>query len=315
MATADATAVRVARRAVRAGRPVGFAGVANSGALDIDRSDIVLPALGVGLGDERLDDHRRIAGVGADDAGDARRADQIRQAIAADEQGGVGLDVDFVDLHEVGIVRGVPFGPDIAVDLVAARMAHGLRLGDLVSVLALADRRVIARHLLEPPAAQLVQTRIADVPDGRAAVADHRGGQHAGHPFPLGPGAGEGVDLVVRDGNGFAQPGGDRTGFAFEPGPQHRQRDIGRLPAGRLAADAVDHEEQATRGIAVKPILVDFAPAADVSGAGGVEGGCAGMACVSHWWPPPRRSTPPRGPAPPAARIARRAATCVSALD
>ena len=39
------------------------------------------------------------------------------------------------------------------------------------------------------------------------------------------------------------------AGFPLEARAQHRQRGLGRLPAGRLPADAVDDDEQAASGI------------------------------------------------------------------
>ena len=87
------------------------------------------------------------------------------------------------------IVRLVRLGADVAVDLVAARMPHRLALGQLARVLALADRRMIARHLLDPAGAQLVQPRIADVTDDDVAVGDDGDGQHAGHALAIRRGA------------------------------------------------------------------------------------------------------------------------------
>ena len=117
------------------------------------------------------------------------------------------------------------------------------------------------------------------------------------------------MDLVVGDRDRLAQAVGDRAGLALEAGAQHRQRDVRRLAAGGLAADAVDDDEEAAGGVAVKAILVDLALQAGVGGAGGAQAlwiGDRERRRQSLGVPArPRRSTPhERRRAPPAARNA-----------
>ena len=70
-----------------------------------------------------------------------------------------------------GLVR---LGADVAIHLVAARVLHRVELGQLARVFALADGRVIARDLLDAAAPELVEPRVSDVADDRAAVANRR---------------------------------------------------------------------------------------------------------------------------------------------
>ena len=71
---------------------------------------------------------------------DRRRIDQIREAVAAEEQRSIGLEGDFAQIDEVGIRGLVDFRTDVAIHLVAPRVPHRLELRNLVRVLALADR-------------------------------------------------------------------------------------------------------------------------------------------------------------------------------
>ena len=51
----------------------------------------------------------------------------------------------------------------------------------------------------------------------------------------------------------------DRSRLALEAFAQHREGDIRGLPAGGLATDAVDHDEQAAPLVDVESILVHLA--------------------------------------------------------
>ena len=73
-----------------------------------------------------------------------------------------------------GIVGLVALRADVAIHLVAPRVVHGFELGDFVRVLALADRRMVARDLLDAVAPDLVQPRVTDVPDDRARLLQRR---------------------------------------------------------------------------------------------------------------------------------------------
>ena len=67
------------------------------------------------------------------------------------------------------------------------------------------------------------------------------------------------MDLVVGDRDRLAHTVLDLARLPFEPRPQHRQRGLGRFLSGRLAAHAVDDDEETADGIVVKAILVDRA--------------------------------------------------------
>ena len=131
-------------------------------------------------------------------------------------------------------------------------MPHRLELGELAGVLALADRRVVGRDLLDRPAAQLVEPRVADVADHRAVAVDHRDREHAGHAVPLGRERGLAVDLVVGEGDGVADAIRVGRRCRSQPRAHDVERRIGRPPAGGLSADAVDDDEDAALGIDVR---------------------------------------------------------------
>ena len=63
-------------------------------------------------------------------------------------------------------------------------------------------------------------------------------------------------DLVIGDGNGFADALGRIPGLALQAIADHRERDVGGLLARRVPADAVDHQEDAALGIAMNAVLV-----------------------------------------------------------
>ena len=141
---------------------------------------------------------------------------------------------------------------------------HRLELGELVGIFTLADRRVIARDLVDAVVAKLVQPRVADMADHGAHVVDDDDGQDARHPVPLRPQDCGAMDLVVRDRDRFAHAIDKRSRLALEPRPQHRQRDIGGSSAGRVAADAIDDHEQPSRQVEVDAIFIDVALQAGV---------------------------------------------------
>ena len=121
------------------------------------------------------------------------------------------------------------------------------------------------------PWRRLVEPGIADVPDGGASLVDDDHGEDAGHARPFRPQAGQPMNLVVGDRDRFAQPVRNRTGLPLQPGPEQRDRRVGRLAAGRLAADAVDDHEDAARQVEMKAVFVDLAQQARI-----------GVPCRSH---------------------------------
>ena len=217
-----------------------------------------LPPASLAAVDQRGDHVLRLAGKSPDYLVDRRRVDQVGQAVAAEQQRGVGLERDLLDVDEIGVGWFVRLRADVAIDLVPARVLHRVELGQLVRVLALANRRVIARDLRDEPATQLVEPGVADVANERAAVAQHDRREDAGHAVPFGPPARQTMDFVVCDRNRLAQTHRHRAGLAFQPGPEHLYRDIGRFAARRLPADAVDDHEEPTRRIEMEPVFIDL---------------------------------------------------------
>ena len=215
-------------------------------AFDVDDRHVVLAAGVVRRLDQRVDDVMRPAGQLRHDLVDGRRLDQIGQAVAAQQQGGVGLERNLVEIDELGIRLLVRLRADVAIHLVPPRVPHRVDFGDLVGVLALADRRVIARDFLDAVAAELVEPRVArHARSSRAcspttatvsthAIPVHSGREDATRRISL-------LAIVIAS----RTRSRGRAGLPLEPRPQHRQRHVGGLAAGRLAADAVDEDEEA----------------------------------------------------------------------
>ncbi len=86
----------------------------------------------------------------------------------------------------------------------ATRVSHRVDFGDLLRILPLAHGRVIVRQLLHALGAQLVETAVADVPDGQAPVVDDGERDDARHARQLAGSAGAAEDLVVRERDGLA---------------------------------------------------------------------------------------------------------------
>ena len=105
---------------------------------------------------------------------------------------------------------------------------------------------MVPGDLLDPATTQSVEACVADVSDRRNSLLDDRDGEDARHPVPFRARRGQAIDLVVGNRDRLSHALGDRPRLAFKPFSQHRKGDIGRLPAGRLPADTVDHDEQAT---------------------------------------------------------------------
>src|SRR5688572_11524800 len=132
---------------------------------------------------------------------------------------------------------------------------------------------MITRHLFDASVADLVETGVADVSDRGHPVLDEGDREDAGHAFPLRAGGRQAMNLVVGDGNRFADALADRSGLALEPLAQHAQGDVGSLSAGGLPANAVDDDEQAARLVNVEAVLIDVTLKAGVSGAGSGDRG------------------------------------------
>ena len=81
----------------------------------------------------------------------------------------------------------------------------------------------------------------------------------------------EAMDLVVRDGDRLSKTRRDRSRLALQASPEHADRRVGSLAAGRLPADAVDDHEEPARGVDVEPVLVDLALQPGVGAAGALS--------------------------------------------
>ena len=114
-----------------AGEPLPF---------DVDDADVVLAPGGIGSVDQILDDLLRTARQPLDDLLDSGRVDQVRQAIAAQQQRRIRFERNLVEVDEIRIVGFVRVGTDVAIHLIPPRMVHRLELGDLMGILALANR-------------------------------------------------------------------------------------------------------------------------------------------------------------------------------
>jgi hypothetical protein len=130
---------------------------------------------------------------------------------------------------------------------------------------------VVACDFLDAAAPQLVEARVADVTHDRAAFLDHDGGEHARHALPLGPARGDAMDLVVGSADRLADTAFDGACLSRKTLSEHRQRDVGGLPAGRLPTDAVDDDENPAGGVEIVTILVHVAMQTSIARAGGSE--------------------------------------------
>ena len=239
---------RTIRPAIAGGKSLPF---------HVHDADVVFAAGCIRGIDQSLHHLIGLARKAVDDVVHRRRVDQVGEAVAAEKQRGIRLERNLAHVDEVRIVRLVGVRTDVAIHLVAPRVVHRLELGELVGIFALANRRVIAGDFVDAIVPQLVQPRVADVADNRARLVHDHDREDARHAIPLRPQPGSAMDLVVRDRDGFPHPIDHRPRLPFQPRPHHCQRDVGGLSAGRVAADAVDDHEQASRHVDVDAIFVD----------------------------------------------------------
>ena len=90
-------------------------------------------------------------------------------------------------------------------------------------------------------------------------------------PSHSGLSCGGAQNLVVGDGDGFADALLGGAGLALQAGAHALDGDLRGLLAGGLPADAVDHQEDAALGVDVPRVLVVLAHPADVAGARAFE--------------------------------------------
>src|SRR5258708_1896760 len=136
-----------------------------------------------------------------------------------------------MDLDEIVVAGRARLGADVAVDLIAARVLHGLRLGQLASVFALADGGMVVRDLFDVAMLDAVEAGIADVSNGDLVVLDDGGGKYAGHALALGPALSCFEDRIVGQRDGFAEPLLHSPRLPFQADPNHLDCDSGGLLA------------------------------------------------------------------------------------
>jgi hypothetical protein len=204
-----------------------------------------------------------------DDLAHPGGGDHVGEAVAAEEQGLVRPESDLLRVDEPLLLGLVVGGAHVAEDLVAPRVAHGLVLGQLASVLPRADRRVVAGDLLDLASAEAVKAAVADVADRRLVTVEDRHRKHAGHAGKTGIGLGALEDLAVGLRDGLAHQAVEVRGAAGEAGAEDVERGLRRDLAAGLAADAVDHGIDAALGIAEDPVLVVLPLASRVGALGG----------------------------------------------
>ena len=193
-------------------------------ALHHQHGNVVLASGAIGGGDQFVHRGLRIAGMALHGGADFRRGHLVAEAIAAQEQRAFGIERNAGDFDEIGVVGRVLLAAHVAKDLIAARVAHGVRLAQFATVFALADRGMIVRDLADFAAAHLVETRIAHVSHHGRAVFQHGEGEHARHAGEFGVGARLAQNFVVGHGDGLADALLDGAGLALEARAHARAR-------------------------------------------------------------------------------------------
>ncbi len=94
--------------------------------LNVDDGNVVAAARIIRRGDERAGDFVRAARQLRDDVVDRGRLDQVRQAVAAEQQRRIGFEWDLDQIDEVGIAGVVRLGADVTIYLVAPVVPHRL---------------------------------------------------------------------------------------------------------------------------------------------------------------------------------------------
>src|ERR1035437_7818463 len=200
--------------------------------------DVVLASGAIGRRDQLPRGGLRVAGMALHGGANFRRRNLVAQAIAAQQQRAFGIERKALHFDEIGIVRSMLLAAHIAEDLIAARVAHGVRLAQFAVVLAFAHRRMIVRDLPNFAAAHLVEPRIANVSHHRRPVFQYGQGEHARHAGELRVSARRAQNFVVGHGDGLAYALLDGAGQPLQARAHPLHGDFRRLLAGGLPADA-----------------------------------------------------------------------------
>jgi hypothetical protein len=190
----------------------------------------------------------------------------VGEAVAAQQQGGVFAKMALADLDEVPVLQVPQTRADVAEDLVAPRVRHGLAFAERAGILVFAHRRMVGSELADGAVPDEVEAGIAHVADGDAALFEQGEGKDAGHAAVLLALLGAAEDTVVGRGDGHfhAIPGGGGV-------PLHGLADsfhggLGGQLAGCLPAHAIHHQKKTAGGIHPIAILVVFAQHAGIGG-------------------------------------------------
>src|SRR5262249_35479124 len=148
-------------------------------------------------------------------------------------------------------------------------------------VLSFTDRGMVTGYLGDPTLPDLVEARIAHMPDYGRSVVEQDNGQDARHAAPFGMGARRPKNFIVGHRDGLRDTFRGASRLAFQAAANPGQRNLGRLLASSLTANAVDHDEDATLGVNMDSVLIVEAndPRMAISGAPNV---CAGK-CRRHF--------------------------------
>ena len=159
---------------------------------------------------------------------------------------------------------------DVTKHLAAARMLHGVGLGNLLRIFTFTDRRVIVGELAQAVAGEFVQTAVADVADRQLILRQQRQRQHAGHARVCRRAFGLPQDFVVRQRDRFANALRRRADRPLEPLGDDVHGNRGGDFTGGMTADAIDDEKDAAVDVDIVSILVAGAQAAAIARGGGV---------------------------------------------
>jgi hypothetical protein len=182
------------------------------------------------------------------------------QAVAAEQEQGAALEPHLQPV-DPGLPLAVP-ASQVTRHLVPSREVPGPHMAEAQPFLLGRGHRVVARELLTSGVAGHVDTGVADVRDVSDAARDMEGRGDTAHPEQLDARVGFGADERV---------GGGEAARGLEGLEQGGARQLGRVPAGLLAAHAVDHREQAEVRPAEERVLVVGAHGAAVGARGGAQ--------------------------------------------
>src|ERR1035437_5379117 len=270
-------------------------------ALHHQHRDVVLASRAIRRRDQFPHGAFRITGITLHRGANFRRGDLIAQAIAAQQQRAGGFERKALHFDEIRVAGSMLLAAHVAKNLVAARVAHGVRLAQLAIVFALAHRRMIVRDLADFAAPHLVEPRIAYVAHHRLAILHDDQREHARHPLEFRVGSRRPQNFVVGHGDRLADALFHGAGLPLQARAPPLHGHLRRLLAGSLPADAVYHQEDAALRVDMERVLVVAPHAARVArprapDVGLIHSMCFGTPGTPR---PPGRCAPAPAPAPP----------------